>query len=171
MTRRTRPTTSDLPEDLTRRRLLTHAGAAAAVALTSPLLLVGCGSGSRLICRHQRTEEVYASVPVEIGSIITHSWVHSIERSRWTDSYRVDGDTLMLVRTEFEEYGAGMPLDEGTVSIQDGTVVIEDIDRAFEAIRWIHSHRVDYRIGVDGDTGLIDARELPDSEPLELRPG
>lgn len=108
---------------------------------------------------------------VELGSVVTHSWVHSIERSRWTDSYRVDDEALMLVRTEFAEYGAGMPMDEGEVSIQDGQVVIDGIDRPFEAIRWIHSHRVDYRIGVDGDTDLIDARELPDNEPLELRPG
>ncbi|GAB3187449.1 DUF1850 domain-containing protein [Nesterenkonia suensis] len=166
-----RPTTSDLPSELTRRRLLTRSGAAAAVALSSGLLLSGCDTRHHLICRHQRTEEVYASLEVEIGSVITHSWVHSIERSRWTDSYRFTDDGLLLVRTEFAEYGAGMPLDEGTVSVQDGLVVIEDIDRPFEAIRWIHSHRVDYRIGVDGDTGRLDARELPDSEPLELRPG
>lgn len=76
----------------------------------------------------------------------------------------------MLTSTEFEAYGAGMPLDEGDVSVQDGQVVIENIDREFEAIRWIHSHRVDYRIGVDGDESLIDTDALPDLEPLELRP-
>ncbi|WP_157983844.1 DUF1850 domain-containing protein [Nesterenkonia muleiensis] len=113
---------------------------------------------------------MYAELRIELGSIITHSWLHSIELSRWTDIYRFDGDRLMLTSTEFEEYGAGMPLDEGDLTFQDGKIVIENIDRPFEAIGWIHSHRVDYRIGIDGDTSLIDIDELPDREPIELRP-
>lgn len=107
---------------------------------------------------------------IEVGTLITHSWVHSIELSRWKDTYRFDGDVLMLISTEFEEYGAGMPLDEGDVTLRDGKIIIENIDRSFEAIRWIHSHRVDYRIGVDGDKNRIDIHKLPDREPLELRP-
>lgn len=105
-----------------------------------------------------------------VGSTITHSWIHSIELSRWTDIYRFDGETLRLTSTEFEEYGAGMPLDDGDVRMEDGKVIIENINRDFDAIRWIHSHRVDYRIGLDDNDGLIAAHELPDQEPIELRP-
>ncbi|GAB3053686.1 DUF1850 domain-containing protein [Sediminivirga luteola] len=155
-----------MTSSVSRRRLLTYAGpAAAAVALA------GCGIGRRvLVCRHQRTGEVYAELPITAESEITHSWIHSIELSRWTDVYRVHGEGLLLVATSFQEYGAGMPLDEGDVSLRDGRVVIENIDRPFEAIRWMHSHRVDYRIGVDGHDDLIDTLRLPDKEPLELRP-
>ena len=122
------------------------------------------------MCQHQRSGEVYAELGIVVGSLITHSWIHSIELSRWSDTYRFDGEQLMLVSTEFEEYGAGMPLDEGDVRLKDGKVIIENIDRPFEAIRWIHSHRVDYRIGVDAQEDLIDSGDLPDREPLELRP-
>lgn len=186
-TLRTRATTSDLGSArgarsapgsvrapaMTRRRLLTGVGGAAAVVIAAPSVLAAltaCGSERQLICRHQRTQEVYASWPVETGAVVTHSWVHSIERSRWSDSYRVEADGLLLVRTEFQEYGAGMPLDEGVVTLEDGRVVITEIDRPFEAIRWIHSHRVDYRIGIEEDTDLLDPLQLPDNEPVELRP-
>lgn len=159
------------PGLLTRRRLLTGTGAAAAVVAWTLTSSVGCAGprGNFLRCRHQRTGEIYADLAIAPGSRITHSWVHSIELSRWSDTFVFDGEGLMLVTTEFQEYGAGMPLDEGDVTIRDGTVVIENIDRPFDAIRWIHSHRVDYRIGVDGNQEALDTDELPDGEPLELR--
>ncbi|MGO1522650.1 MAG: DUF1850 domain-containing protein [Nesterenkonia sp.] len=153
---------------MTRRQLMACAGAAAAAGT---LGLSGCLAGThKLVCRHQRSGEVYAELDIRQGSTITHSWVHSIELSRWTDTYRFDGEALTLTSTEFEEYGAGMPMDEGDVRMEDGKVIIENIDRDFEAIRWIHSHRVDYRIGVDNNDDLIAAGELPDREPIELRP-
>lgn len=152
---------------LSRRQLLSLAGAGVAAAA---LGLSGCSSSTHtLLCQHQRTQEVYAQWDISVGSLITHSWIHSIELSRWTDTYRFDGEELILSRTEFEEYGAGMPLDEGDVSLDDGKIVIENIDRRFEAIRWIHSHDVDYRIGIDSQKNLIAADELPHREPLELR--
>lgn len=141
---------------------------AAAVLLTA----TGCSvpQGPVLVCKHQRSNQVYGTASLHPGSQITHSWVHSIEKSRWTDTFEYDGETLMLVATEFSEYGAGMPLDEGDVTIEDGTVNIKNIDREFEAIQWIHSTRVDYRISVDGDDNAFDMDSLPDKEPLELRP-
>lgn len=153
-----------------RRHLLRRSAGLAALAAYTSLTASGCSRAPVLACQHQRNGEVYAELDIEHDSLITHSWLHSIENSRWKDTYRFNGESLILSRTEFEEYGAGMPLDEGDVSVQDGRVVVENIDRPFEAIRWIHSHQVDYRIGVDGNESLINADDLPDSEPLELRP-
>lgn len=134
------------------------------------MALSGCSADHKLVCQHQRSGEVYAELDLAVGSEVTHSWIHSIELSRWTDTYRFNGKNLILSSTEFEEYGAGMPMDEGDLRIVDGKILIENIDRDFEAIRWIHSHRVDYRIGIDDRENLIAANELPDSEPIELRP-
>lgn len=160
---------------LSRRLLLRRTGVAAAavvgVALTGCTAAgLGTVGGPRLVCRHQRSEEVYAETPLVPGMLVTHSWRHSIELSRWSDTYRCTAVGLTLIRTEFEAYGAGMPMDEGQVRLEDGKVIIEDIDRPFEAVRWIHSHEVDYRISIDGDDSLIDAETLPHREPLELRP-
>ena len=154
---------------VSRRRLMASTAAAAAGALLS---IGGCSTAAAggLVCRHQRTHDVYAELEVSVGSMISHSWIHSIELSRWTDTFEVTPDGLMLVTAEFSAYGAGMPLDEGEVTVRDGVVVVEEIHREFEAIRWIHSHRADYRIGIDGDESLINPGDLPDNEPLELRP-
>lgn len=152
------------------RRQLCHTGVAAAVLIGTGL--AGCSlSGPRqLVCQHQRTDAVYAEIPIREGTEITLSWLHSIELSRWMDTYRTLADGMLLVSTRFKTYGAGMPMDEGTVRNENGWIIIEDINRRLEAIRWINSHRVDYRIGIDGDETRIDAMSLPDREPIELRP-
>lgn len=148
---------------------MTLAGPAAAAALCA-VTTSGCtGPSLTLICRHQRSEKLYAEVPVEEGTLIAHSWIHSIERSRWTETYRIESGGLVLRSSEFSQYGAGMPVDGGDVTHRDGKIVVENIDREFEAIRWFHSHQADYRIGVDEDETLLDAMTLPDREPLELR--
>ncbi|HIW46901.1 MAG TPA: DUF1850 domain-containing protein [Candidatus Yaniella excrementigallinarum] len=155
--------------DLTRRQLGTIAVTAVVSALG--VSLAGCTSKQRtLVCRHQRTHQVYAEVEVDIGAEITLSWIHSIELTRWSDTFKLVGDEFSLTRTVFSSYGAGMPMDEGTLRRDGDRIIIEDIDKPFEAIRWVHSHDVDYRVAINGDETLIDAMTLPDHELLELRP-
>lgn len=62
-----------------------------------------------------------------------------------------------------------MPMDEGILRQEGDRIIIEDIDRPFEAIRWVHSHAADYRIAINDDETLLDAAALPDKELLELR--
>lgn len=153
------------------RRQLGHTSVAAALIIGAGLS--GCSpsrESRQLVCQHQRTGEVYAEVPISAATEITLSWIHSIELSRWADTYRTSEDGVLLVSTRFKTYGAGMPMDEGTVRNENGWIIIDDINRRLDAIRWVNSHRVDYRIGIDGDETLIDAETLPDQEPIELRP-
>jgi hypothetical protein len=154
---------------LTRRQFGAFAGTVAALVATS---LSGCAASTNkrtVVCQHQRTAEVYASLDLELGTEITLSWMHSIELTRWSDTFEVGDDGFLLIRTVFSSYGAGMPMDEGTLRHKGDNIIIEDIDRSFEAIRWVHSHAVDYRIAIDGDETLLDATTLPDQELLELR--
>src|SRR5699024_2540394 len=140
--------------DLSRRQLGTIATVAAVSALG--VSLAGCTSKHRTLeCRHQRTHEVYAEVEVDIGAEITLSWTHSIELTRWSDTFKLTGDEFSLIRTVFSSYGAGMPMDEGTLRHDGDRIIIEDIDKPFEAIRWVHSHAVEYRIAINGDETLI----------------
>lgn len=144
-----------------------------AVAAGWTLSLTSCAAGSehrKIQLKHQRTDELYTELPITSETMITHSWIHSIEGTRWTDTYEVTNDGLLLTSTAFRTYGAGMPLNDGTLHHEDGQVVLKDLNRPFDAIRWIHSTRVDYRIGIDGDESLMDMDELPDQEPVELRP-
>jgi len=134
--------------------------------------LTGCTAQTHwrtVICQHQRTSEIYASVELALGTEVTLSWTHSIELTRWSDTFELVDDEFRLIRTVFSSYGAGMPMDEGTLRHDGDRIIIEDIDRPFEAIRWVHSHAADYRIAINGDETLLDATTLPDQELLELR--
>src|SRR5699024_12773930 len=96
--------------DLTRRQLGTIAVTAVVSALG--VSLAGCTSKQRtLVCRHQRTHQEYAEVEVDIGAEITQSWIHSIELTRWSDTFKLVGDEFSLTRTVFSYYGAGVPMD------------------------------------------------------------
>src|SRR5699024_12406145 len=100
--------------DLTRRQLGTIAVTAVVSALG--VSLAGCTSKQRtLVCRHQRTHQVYGDVAVDIGAEITLSWIHSIELTRWSDTFKIVGDELSRTRTVYSSYGPGRPTDEGTM--------------------------------------------------------
>lgn len=154
---------------LTRRQFGIFVGTVAAMTSTA---LTGCTAQTHwrtVICQHQRTSEIYASVELALGTEVTLSWTHSIELTRWSDTFELVDDEFRLIRTVFSSYGAGMPMDEGTLRHDGDRIIIEDIDRPFEAIRWVHSHAADYRIAINGDETLLDATTLPDQELLELR--
>lgn len=154
--------------ELSRRQFVVGTTMSLATILSSSLR--GCLSYNEnmLVCRHQRTEEVFAKFPVDVDTEISLSWIHSIELTRWTDTFIVTEHGLMLSKTAFSSYGAGMPMDEGKIRQENGQVIIEEINRPMEAIRWIHSHDPKYRVAVNGDEELIDATTLPDHEQLEI---
>lgn len=151
-----------------RRQFLVGTTMSLATILSSSL--TGClgHSENSLVCRHQRTAEVFAQFPVAVDTEISLSWIHSIELTRWTDTFLVTKHGLMLSKTAFSSYGAGMPMDEGQLRHENGQVIIEEINRPMEAIRWVHSHDAKYRVAVNGDDQLINAITLPDHELLEI---
>ncbi len=60
---------------------------------------------------------------VQPGEEITLSFVHSVNRRPVYDTLRVEADHLVIVRSRFDSFGAGMP----EASTQDGTLrVAED---------------------------------------------
>jgi hypothetical protein len=48
---------------------------------------------------------IVASLP---GPEFTLAWTHSVQKTRWEERYRVDGNTLVLVEASVEGTGAGM---------------------------------------------------------------
>jgi hypothetical protein len=125
----------------------------------------------RLRCVHQRTGTVYARTRVDAGTMLALSWIHSIELTRWTEHYALTPEGFALTMTEISSYGAGMDADDGPVEIEDGRIRTRPPDLQFDALRWIHSHAVDYRIDVTGHPGFVDSLELPHHEPVALMIG
>lgn len=43
----------------------------------------------------------------------TLGWEHSVEKTRWEETYRIDGDRLLLISARIQGIGAGMEPPEG----------------------------------------------------------
>ncbi|MDV2684970.1 DUF1850 domain-containing protein [Alkalihalophilus lindianensis] len=117
----------------------------------------------------QRTEEVIHSIPdINVGDQWTIKWIHSVEKTPWEETYEVSEDgSLRLVETVFYSFGAGVPHEKGSMTIEDGKVVTREIDQEIEAFRWIHSHNAEFAIYLN-DEILFQTEDLPHHEPLEL---
>ncbi|WP_126664342.1 DUF1850 domain-containing protein [Haloterrigena salifodinae] len=88
-----------------------------AVATTVPVETV-------LVVEDVETGERYLTEPVSDGSTVGLEYTHSVEKSRVYDEYRVDDQTLVNTRMEFESYGWGLPA-RVDVTTADGMLVYE----------------------------------------------
>lgn len=76
---------------------------------------------------------------------------HSVEKVPWVDEFRVGpGDVMVLYRTRFGAFGAGLPSGDegGTVSLQDGWIVIDGMHREFTSVALSASSITEHRLAV-----------------------
>lgn len=81
-------------------------------------------TGAVLVVEDVDTGERYVAEPVETGSTVELRYVHSVEKTPVTDVYRVDGETLVNTRMEFESYGWGLPAQVNVTNV-NGTFVYD----------------------------------------------
>ncbi|OYR39411.1 C4-dicarboxylate ABC transporter [Halorubrum sp. Ib24] len=91
--------------------------AIAVAAATAPV-------GAVLVVEDIETGERYVTAEVSDGSTVALEYTHSVEKSRVYDEYRVDGETLVNTRMEFESYGWGLPARVNVTNV-NGTLVYE----------------------------------------------
>ncbi|WP_144905425.1 DUF1850 domain-containing protein [Halobellus captivus] len=77
-----------------------------------------------LVVEDVDTGEQYITQPVDDGSTVGLEYMHSVEKSRVYDEYRVSGETLVNTRMEFESYGWGLPSRVNVTNV-NGTLVYE----------------------------------------------
>ncbi len=77
-----------------------------------------------LVVEDVDTGEHYITQPVDDGSTIGLEYMHSVEKSRVYDEYRVSGQTLVNTRMEFESYGWGLPSGVEVENV-NGTLVYD----------------------------------------------
>ena len=79
---------------------------------------------SVLVVEDIETGETYLAAPVTNGSTVALEYTHSVEKTRVYDGYRVDGETLVNTRMEFESYGWGLPARVNVTTV-NGTFVYD----------------------------------------------
>ncbi|QKY70178.1 DUF1850 domain-containing protein [Lentibacillus sp. CBA3610] len=123
-----------------------------------------------LIFASPRSDEVYLHEQVETGDEIEIAWTHSVEHTPWIERFRVDEKgRLTLIETRFQSYGAGTPENtNGTLTVENGFIVITDLNETYETYNWIHSHDADYTVTIDHHKE-IETTALPDQTPIEIK--
>ena len=75
-------------------------------------------------------------------------WIHSVEREEWIEMYRVQGNRLILEKTQFKTFGAGVPSDAKEVALENGYVVMK-IEQPYDALNLTISENVSSTIKID----------------------
>ncbi len=121
-----------------------------------------------LTLSHQETGEIFLKHETRANDKLTFNWIHSFEHIPWIEEYTVEEDnTFVLHSIRVAGFGAGIPENKGTVSFEDGMVVMRDIHERFDHFAWINSQSALVSITVN-DILLIRGSELPHHQKLEL---
>lgn len=145
--------------------------AAAAVAVTLGLLLWPMGPALEMVDRTGNT--VFCS-RVDVGQEFVLSFVHSVNRRPVYDTLRVESDHLVIVRSRYDSFGAGMPTDstaEGTLAIaKDGWMewtVNRPVPDVTVRVGWV----ADHTLTIEGrETRLADLAEPGSPLIIRVRP-
>ena len=135
------------------------------------LFVSACANSEHLtlIVQSQEDQTVYNEVThLKAEDTFTISWIHSVEKTPWREVYQLtDEGDLLLIETAFQSFGAGVPHQKGTMTVEDGEVVIRDINEQLSVFRWIHSQNVDFELEVNGSV-VFDAEDLPHHERMQI---
>lgn len=127
-------------------------------AVAVGLGIVGCGGLSprtpdlRLVIREQRADtNVFRKLPLRGDETVTMTWMHSVDKTPWTEYYTIDGGDFLLDCTELQLMGAGTPFNAPRTEIVGDSIRLCGLNERFPELRWIHSHRVHHRIYLDDE--------------------
>lgn len=133
------------------------------------LLILVFGHKTVLTISNQEDKEVYLEIIVNEGDILEYKWIHSFEHIPWTEEYKIQkNNNLLLTSIAVAGFGAGIPENKGTVSVENGIIYMRDINQDFEEINWINSNTALLYIGLN-DEVLIKGSELPHHVPCNLK--
>lgn len=118
----------------------------------------------------QDSNEVYFSMPVETSYVLTYGWIHSFEHIPWTEEYLIlDNNKLLLKKITIAGFGAGIPHDRGkTTRIENGIIIMDEIDEEFDEINWIHSQTATDYIMLNNEI-ILNGEDLPQHKALNLK--
>lgn len=116
----------------------------------------------------QESDDVYFSMPINVGDKLEFNWIHSFEHIPWNEYYQIKSDkSLELYLIEVAGFGAGIPENKGTVTIKNGMITMSELSENFDNISWIHSQTALSSIKINGQI-IILGESLPHHKPLRL---
>ncbi len=101
------------------------------------LPLAARGSGEAGACLSVLKDgEEFLVIPLAESRSFEISWIHSVEREEWQESFIADPNngSIRVSATRFRTFGAGVPDDAAHSYIEDGWVVVRGIDRRVDPL-------------------------------------
>ena len=107
-----------------------------------------------------------------LGDDVTLAWTHSIEKIRWEEDYRREGNTLRVVAARIRGTGAGMEPPAGA-QLKEGVWHFKPNLPPLPRVELQHSpHVAPYDICISDDCRSIEQRlpGLPANAVIEMTP-
>lgn len=118
--------------------------------------------------RNQEDGTILASMPVKVGDHLVFEWIHSYEHIPWIEEYTITEDQVFRLDTiRVAGFGAGIPNHKGETTVENGMVVMRNINESFPSFAWIHSRTALVSITVEGTT-LIEGGDLPHHQAVTM---
>lgn len=122
----------------------------------------------RLVIRQQRAEDnIFRRVPLRGDETVRMTWMHSVDKTPWTEYYSIDQGELLLDCTDLRLMGAGTPSNAPHTELVGDDVRLCGLNERFPALRWIHSHRVHHRIYLN-DELILPTSAVPHHTKVEM---
>lgn len=89
-----------------------------------------------LVLYHYQEEKPLMIFKIQPKDEFTVKWIHSVELTPWEEIFRIDNNyKIILDRTRFQQFGAGVPDSAGTkTEIKDGYIIFSGINQKIDII-------------------------------------
>ncbi len=89
-----------------------------------------------LVLEHYQTDKPLMVFKIEPEDEFIVKWIHSVELTPWEEIFRIDdSNEIILDRTRFKQFGAGVPDEAGNkTEIKDGYVIFSGINQKIDMI-------------------------------------
>lgn len=115
----------------------------------------------------RKAEREVLSVPVSPGDRLSLEIEHSQDHIPWFEYYTVtENGEFKLISIAVAGYGSGIPAEmDVPVRIENGMVIMEEINSIFPEFRWITSDTYMKGLTLNGEE-IFDFRSLPDASRI-----
>lgn len=133
----------------------------AAIALTA-LFFAGASGKDTLVLRYGDTKEEYARFSVSEGDEFSVTFIHSVNQYPLTDVYEIRDHRIYVVRTIYNNFGAGVQteIEEGQKLEygENGEMIVSGFDREMPWLSYIVGTVSDHVLTIHGEA--VSLREL-----------
>lgn len=127
---------------------------AAVMVLTvvAAFITIGRLPGGELVIKNAETGAEYARFPLSNGELFSVTFIHSVDRSPFTDYYSADSGGIYLAGARYYSFGSGTEAAMGQELefCADGSLRVSGIKNRISRLVYLLGADSDYTLGING---------------------